>query len=157
VAVLDQGTAEGRRSVAFAAAGRAEQQEVGAFLEPAVADGERHDADLAEHRHGGEVEAVERLIGRQPGLDEMVLDAVSGPLGDFELGQGREEARGRPEPADGGQEQFVQQQGQLGGVDRSCRGLHQAGTEQGVVGDRRRQHDGDRHRQLKADLAANAG
>jgi hypothetical protein len=129
VAVLDEGPAEGGRSVALAAAGWAEQQQVGTLLEPGVAGGERHQAGLAEHRHDGEVEAVERLVGRQPGLGEMTLDATPGPLGDLELGQGGEEPSGGPsllvgargpvgpEAADGGQAELVQQHRQAGGVD----------------------------------------
>ena len=82
--------------MALAGAGRAEQQEIGALLEPAIAGGERHDMRLADHRHGLEVEAVECLAGRQPGLGEVALDASPGAIGDFVLGEGGQEARRRP-------------------------------------------------------------
>jgi hypothetical protein len=88
-----------------------------------------HDARLAEHRHGGEVEVVERLAGRQVRLDEMAFHTPATTFGELELGQHGEEARRGPtflvgtlgelwpQPRHGGQPQRVQQQGQLGGID----------------------------------------
>src|SRR3954452_3398916 len=84
---------------------------------------------LAEHRHGGEIEVVERLAGRQAGFGEMALDAAPGTLVDFQLGQGGEEPRCRPalligaggevgpHAADCRQPELVQQHGQPGGID----------------------------------------
>ena len=80
----------------LAAAGRAEHQEIGALVEPAVAGGERHDLSLADHRHGVEVEAVEGLAGRQSGLVEMTLDAPARAVGHLVFGERGEEARGGP-------------------------------------------------------------
>ena len=126
--------------MALAAAGRAEQQEVGALVEPAVAGGERHDLGLGDHRHGVEVEGVEGLAGRQPRFGEMALDAAAAALGDLVLGERRQEAGGRPallvgslgevrpDQLDGGQAQLVEQPGsRRRGVDgiggSSCRPL----------------------------------
>lgn len=105
------------------------EQQIGAFLEPGIAGGERHDAGLAEHGHDSEVEVLQRLARRQAGFGEMALDTPAPALGDLEFGQNREEARGwpallvgtfgefRPQLADGRQPQLVQQQWQTGGVD----------------------------------------
>ena len=94
-AVLDEGEADGSGEMALAAAGRAEQQQVGAFLEPAVAGGERHHLGLGDHRHGLEVEGVEGLAGRQAGLGEMALDAAAIAFGQLVLGErGQEAGRG---------------------------------------------------------------
>ena len=82
--------------MALSAAGRAEQQQVGAFLEPAVTGGERHDLGLGDHRHGVEVEGVEGLARQQAGLGEMALDAAAVAFGQFVFGEGGEEAGGGP-------------------------------------------------------------
>ena len=95
-AVLDEGEADGRGQVALSAAGRPEEEQVGALGEPGVAGGDRHDLRLGDHRHGLEVEGVERLAGRQAGLGEMALDAPAVALGEFVLGDGGEEAGGGP-------------------------------------------------------------
>ena len=57
--VLDQREADGCRQVAFANAGRAEQQKIGALFQPAIARGERHDLRLADHRHCLELEVLQ--------------------------------------------------------------------------------------------------
>jgi hypothetical protein len=46
---------------------RAEQQEIGAHCEPAIACGDRHHLRLAHHWNGVEVEACERLADGQSG------------------------------------------------------------------------------------------
>lgn len=86
-----------------------------------------------------EVEAVERLGGRQARLGEMALDAAVAALGDLVFGEGREESRGgptlpilgegvgtfgeaRPDVLDGGQPQVAEQEAEAGGVDRVGRG-----------------------------------
>jgi len=51
---------------------------------------------FGDHRHGGEVEAVEGLAGQQPGLDEMAFDAAPVALGDLMFGERGEEAGGGP-------------------------------------------------------------
>jgi hypothetical protein len=63
------------------------------------------------------------------GFGEMALNAATPALGDFQLGQDRQQPRGWPallvgalgefrsQPTDGGQAQLVQQQRQAGGVD----------------------------------------
>ena len=129
VAVVDHGIAEGRRGVRLAGSGRAEDQQIGAPVEPFVAGGEGQEMRLAEHRYGGEVEAIEGLAGRQTGLGEVTLDATPGTLGELELGQGGQQASGRPslpigtlgelrpETGDGGQPQ-------LGHEERQPRRVH---------------------------------
>jgi len=100
-------------------AGWPEQQQVGRFVEPGVAGRECHDARLAEHRHGGEVEVVERLAGRQMRLDEMSLDAPAATFGQLELGQYGEEARRGPAFFVGalGELRPQPRQWQLGGIN----------------------------------------
>jgi hypothetical protein len=41
---------------------------------------------LADHRDGLEVESVERLAGRQPGLGEMAFETAAGALGNLMFG-----------------------------------------------------------------------
>ncbi len=82
--------------MAFAGAGRAEQQEIGALPDPAVAGGERHHLGFADHGDGAEVEAVERLASGQARFGEMAFDAPPEAIGHFMLGQGGEEAGRRP-------------------------------------------------------------
>ena len=94
--VLDEGEPERCREMALAAAGRAEEQDIGALLKPAIARGQRHDLRLADHWHGLEVEGVERLAGRQSRLGEMALDAAATAVGHLVLGKRRQEARCRP-------------------------------------------------------------
>ena len=120
--------------MALAAAGRAEQEQVGALREPAVAGDERHDLGLGDHRHGVEVEGVEGLAGRQARLGEVALDAAAVALGELVLGEGGEEAGGgpallvgalgeaRPDVLDRRQAQLVEQNAEAGGVDGIGRG-----------------------------------
>ena len=118
----------------FAAARRAEEDQVGAFFEPGVASGKRHDLGFRDHRHGVEVEAVEGLGRRQAGVVEMAGYAPARALGDLMLGQGDEEACGGPsllvgargevgpDELDRRKAQLDQEQGEPGGVGRV--GLH---------------------------------
>jgi hypothetical protein len=62
--------------MALAAAGRAEQQEIGALFEPAISCGERHDLCLADHRHRLEVEAGERFADGQSWLNPVYRDQL---------------------------------------------------------------------------------
>jgi hypothetical protein len=129
-AVLDEPEADGGGQMALSAARRAEDEEVVALLEPAVAGDQRHDPGPGEHRHGGEVEAVEGLAGRQAGFCQMALDAAALTLGEFVLGEGHEEAGGGPaflvgafgeagpDVPDGGQAQLAEQQAEARLVDR---------------------------------------
>jgi hypothetical protein len=75
--ILDQSEADGGSQMAFSAAGRTEQKQVGALGQPAVAGRCGHDLGLGlgDHRHGFEVEGVEGLSRWQAGLREMALDA----------------------------------------------------------------------------------
>jgi hypothetical protein len=57
--------------------GGAEQEQIGAFLEPAVARGRRHHLRFADHRHRIEVEVVEGFARRQLGFGQMPLDAAA--------------------------------------------------------------------------------
>ena len=129
IAVLDQGETDGGGKMAFAGAGRAEHEAVGALVEPAVAGGERHDLGLCEHRHGLEVEGGEALAGEQPGLPEMAFDTPSVAFGELVLGEGCEEAGGGPalgigalgealpELVDRRQAEIGEHQGELDGID----------------------------------------
>ena len=121
----------------LAAAGRAEQNQIGALVQPGIAGGERHDLGLADHRNGIEVEGVDGFAGRQPSLGKMTLDTPAAALGHLVLGQGGKEARRRPsllvglggnrrpDLLDGGQPQLGEKQFDAGGIDRdrsaSCR------------------------------------
>ena len=82
--------------MALATAGRAKEQDIGTLIEPAVADGERHDLRLADHGHGVEVEGVEGLAGRQSRAGKMPLDAAPTAIGHLVFGECRQEAGGRP-------------------------------------------------------------
>jgi hypothetical protein len=129
-AVLDQAAADGGGQVALAPARRAEHENVGAALEPAVSGDQRHDLGLGDRRHGCELEGVEGLSARQPGLGEVTLDAAAGPFGELDLGQGGEQARGgpallvgplreaRPDGLDRREAQVTEQQAEAGFVDR---------------------------------------
>ena len=121
----------------LAPAGRPEQDQIGALVQPGVAGGQRHDLSLADHRDGFEVEGVEGLAGRQPGFGEMAFDAPTAALGHLMLGQGGKETRRRPtllvglsgeigpDQLDRGQAQLGEQQFDAGGVDGIGR-LHAA-------------------------------
>src|SRR6185312_6207155 len=81
------------------ATGRAEQEQIGALAQPAIAGRERGHLRLGDHRHGLEVEVVEGLSGGQPRLEEVALDATAAAFGDLVLGNGGEKAgrrSGRP-------------------------------------------------------------
>ena len=142
--VLDEAEADGGGEVAFPGAGGAEDEQVVALLEPAVAGDERHDLGPGEPGDGIEVEGVEGLAGRQARLGEVAGDAPPGAFGELVLGEGGEggeEAGGgpallvgalgeaRPEVSDRRQAQVAEQQAEAGGVDR-IGGVH----GRGVVG-----------------------
>src|SRR3954454_1233785 len=82
--------------MAFAAARAAKQEKIGAFIEPGVAGGERHDLGLADHRHSIEVEAVDCFAGGQVCFLEMTLEASAGAVDCLVLGERGEEARRGP-------------------------------------------------------------
>ena len=100
-AVLDQPDADGGREMGFAAARRAEADDVGATFQPGIARDKGHDLGFGERggsenrpgdgfpdvRDGVELEGVERLCGWQPGLGQVTLDPASAAPGDLELGQ----------------------------------------------------------------------
>ena len=119
--------------MAFATAGRAEDEQIGALLEPVMAGRQGHDLGLGEHRHGLELEAVEALAWQQAGFGEMTLDASAVAFGQFMLGQGGQEAgcrpallvgllgEVRPHGLDARQAQFAEQQVEPSGVDGFAR------------------------------------
>ena len=90
---------------------------------------------LGERRHGGEVEAREGLAGGQLGLGEVALDAAPGAVGELDLGEGGEQARGGPallvgaagevgpEAGDRGQPELGEHERQPGGVGGKVAGL----------------------------------
>ncbi len=95
-AVFHEREPDRRRQMALAAAGRAEQQQIGSSVELHVAGGQRHHLSLRHHRHAVEVERGERLAGGQARLGHVPLDAPSGPVGGLVLGECGEEAGGGP-------------------------------------------------------------
>jgi hypothetical protein len=115
--------------VRFPAARSADQDEIGAVVDPAVASADRHHMGLGDHRHCVEVEAVEGLARQQPRFGEVALDAPAVAFGDLVFGERGEEAgswpgflvgplgEDRPALLDRGQPQLVEDQGEPGGVD----------------------------------------
>ena len=109
--------------------GWAEHDQIGAFFEPAVAGGKRHDLGLADDRNGIEVEGVEGLAGRQSGFGKMAFDTAPSALGHLMLGERGKEASRRlaflvglggevgPDQFDGGKSQLGEEQLDAGGVD----------------------------------------
>src|SRR5438445_8611623 len=81
--ILDQSKSDGGCKMAFAAARRAEQQNVGALRKPAVARCERHHLRLADHRHRLELEVGERLAGGQSCFRQVTFDATTTAIGDL--------------------------------------------------------------------------
>ena len=127
--MLDEGQADGGGKMGLAGAGRANEQQVGAFVEPAVAGAEGHHVRLGEGRHDGKVEVVEGLAARQPSFAKAALEAAPGTVRDFVLGQGGQQAGGGPAFAvglggelgpqrlDGGQAQFAEHQVERRSID----------------------------------------
>ena len=139
--VLDKREADGGGEVRLPGSAWAEHQAVGALLEPSVAGCQRVHAGLGEGRHGGELEALEALARGQPCFVEVALLSAPVAFGEFVLGQGGEQAGGRPsfgvgtlgeglpEAPDGGQPQGRQHRVELFRVDAGvgCR-AHDAGS-----------------------------
>ena len=132
-AVFDEGEPYCRGEMALSAAGWAEQEQVGAGLQPGVAGGDRHDLRLGYHRHGLELERIEGLSRQEAGLGEMALDTAAVAFGQFVFGDRGQESSGgpsflvgligelRPHDLDGRQAQFVEEQGEPCGVDSGVR------------------------------------
>jgi len=80
----------------LAAARRAEEQDVGTFLQPSIAGRQSHHLGFRDHWHGCEVEGGERLAGGQTRLGKMPLDAAAATVGHLVLGKRRQEAGRRP-------------------------------------------------------------
>src|SRR6185437_9562822 len=135
--VLDQSEAKGCRQVTLSAARRAEDDEIGALLEPAVAGGKRHELRLADHGNDVKVEGIEGLPDGQPGLGEVTFNAAATALGHLVLGERGEKAGGGPtllvrlggeigpDELDGGKPQLGEEQLDPSGVD-GIGGLHAA-------------------------------
>jgi len=83
----------------LARAARPEDEDVGAWLDPGVAGGQRRDVGFADRRRGGEIEGLERLAGRKAGLGHMTGDAPGGALGELVLAQDGEEAAAPQNPS----------------------------------------------------------
>jgi hypothetical protein len=108
---------------------RAEQQQIGALLDPTVTGRERHHLGFADHGNGSEVEAIKRLARGQACLGEVAFNAATGTVGHLMLSKGSEEAGRRPalfiglfrelgpHQFDARQAQFAEQQFDAGGVD----------------------------------------
>jgi hypothetical protein len=124
--------------MAFSAAGWAEQQHVGAGLEPDVAGGERHDLGFRERRYCLEVEGGEGLACRQPGFGEVAFEAATATVGDLVLGQGGEELCGRPALLVGlrrelGPDRLDARQAQLGEQQLDAGGVNGHGRRHGAT------------------------
>ena len=91
-AVLHEREADRGRQVALAATRIADEYQVGALVQPAVAGDQRVDMGLGHHGDEVELEVGQRLAGRQPGFREMALEAPPGALGDLLFGQRREQS-----------------------------------------------------------------
>jgi len=133
VAGVDQRMADAATDVALASAGRTEDQNRGAAVEPGVATGQGHDVGLGEHGHLGELEAGERLGRIELRLDAVPFDAPLGSLSHLVLEEAAQEARSRPaflvgalgelgpEPADRRHAQLAQHQGVATRIDGARR------------------------------------
>ena len=130
-AVLDEGAADGRRADGSCRRRAARNSsKLAALSSQASPAASAMTLRLAEHRHGGEVEVVEGLAGRQTGFGEVALDAPPAAFGDLDARRGR---RGSGPPASppcrrarqnsgqsramAGRRSSLQQQRQAGGVD----------------------------------------
>ena len=142
-AIFDEGQAERCRKMALAAAGRAEQEEIGAFSSQLSPAASAMTCALLTIGTASKSKVSSGLAGRQAGFGKMALDAAPAALGDLVLGEGGQEAGGwpallvgargelGPDQLDGGQAQLVEQELDAGGVDgvvaRSCRDLQAGG------------------------------
>ena len=136
-AILDQAEADGGGQMGFAPAGRAEQDQVGACLQPAVSGDKRYDTGFGNGWNGVEVEAGQGLARRQAGFGEVALDPPLPAFSDLVFGEGCKQPRGGPaflvgpfseagpEVLDGWQAQFIEQEVQTRRVD-GIRGGHAA-------------------------------
>ena len=128
--------------MALSAAGRPEQQQVCAFLQPGVTGSDGRDLGSGNHRHGLEGECIEGLSGKQACFGKMPLDAAAITLGQFMLGDSGQEAgcgptflvgllgELGPQQLDGWQSQFVEEKAEPCGIGyvvrASCRVSRQA-------------------------------
>lgn len=94
--IFDKGEADGRREMRFSPAWWPEQDEIGAFFQPAIAGTHRGDLSARDHRHGIEGEAFECLARWQACFAQMPLDAAAVTFGHFMFGEGSEQPGGGP-------------------------------------------------------------
>ena len=128
-AILDQAKADGGSQMCFAPAGRAEQDQVGAGLQPGVSGDKRHDTGFGNGWNGVEVEAGQGLARRQACFGEVTLDPPLPTFSNLVFGEGSEQSRrwpaflvgsfgeGGPEVLDGRKAQFIEQEVQTRRVD----------------------------------------
>ncbi|SOY74876.1 hypothetical protein CBM2586_P20002 [Cupriavidus phytorum] len=120
---------DGRSEVALPTARRAEDQHIGTFLQPGITARQCHHVRLGDHGHSTEVEGSQRLGWIQAGFGSVSFDTPLGPFGQFVFEQGAKQpgclpaflvgalCELWPEPANGGQAQFVEHQRQAGGIN----------------------------------------
>ncbi len=137
-AIFDQREADCRCQMGFTPARWTEQDEVGAFFEPAIAGTQRRDLGARDHRHRVEGEAVEGLARWQAGFAQMSFDPATIPFCDLMLGERRKQAGARPaffvgprgevgpDQFDRRQAQVVEDEAQALGVDSGCVPAHAA-------------------------------
>jgi len=116
------------KNMRLAGAGLAEDQQIGAAVDPLLAGSEGQHMGLAQTRSGVEVEVGEGLARRQAGLGAMTLEAPGRAIGHLDLDQGGEQPGRRPSfpvgglgealpvPADAGQVEGRQEAWQDGEV-----------------------------------------
>ena len=73
-----------------------DQDQIGSFLQPAISGTQGRDVGFGDHRHGIEVEVLQRLAGEQLRLAQVSLDATPITLGDFVLCQCHQQPGRRP-------------------------------------------------------------
>ena len=91
-AVFDERQPDRCPQVTFPGPGRADQDQIGALVQPAIAGDQGVDMGLGDHGHDIEVEVGERFAGRQFGFGEMAFEAPPSPVGDLLFGQRAEQA-----------------------------------------------------------------
>jgi hypothetical protein len=113
----------------FPPPGPADEQQIGALVDPAVAGADRQDTGLGDHWHHVKVEAVEGFSWQKLCFGKMAGEATPIAFGDLVLGERGEEAcRGpalpicafgetRPILLDRGQPEVVEHQREPGTVD----------------------------------------
>ena len=95
-AIPDQAEADGGGQMRFSTTGRAEQDQVGTGLQPAVCGDEGHDPGFGDGRHRVEVEAGQGLAQRQACFGDVAFDPPLPAFSNLVFSECREQPRGGP-------------------------------------------------------------